>query len=137
MGYSGVAEGWPHAMVLEIEPSFVDRGAVVSELSQYPKEVETLFLPMSFVMQSRERRVERSAKGDVTVIPVRVNVNLKAERLEQLEKKKKSLHVTGFEFRVNELRQQLAGRGECGQGRGTLEEGQGRSRNVFEKGAQW
>ena len=33
MGYSGAAEGRPHAMVLEIEPNCVDRGAVVSELS--------------------------------------------------------------------------------------------------------
>jgi ankyrin repeat protein len=107
MGYSGAAEGRPHAMVLEIEPSFVDHGAVVSEFSQYPKEVETLFLPMSYVVQSGERRVERSATGEVTFIPVRVSVNLKAERLEQLEEKKKSIHLTGFEFRVNEVRQSL------------------------------
>ena len=107
IGYSGAAEGRPHAMVLEIEPSCVDRGAVVSGLSQYPKEVETLFLPMSYVAQSGERRVERSATGDVTVVPVRASVNLKAERLEQLEEKKKSIHLTGFEFRVNEVRQRL------------------------------
>jgi ankyrin repeat protein len=107
MGYSGAAEGRPHAMVLEIEPSFVDRGAVVSEFSQYPAEVETLFLPMSFVAQSGQRHLERSETGEVTVIPVRVSVNLKAERLEQLEEKKKSIHLTGFEFRVNELRQKL------------------------------
>jgi hypothetical protein len=107
MGYSGAAEGRPHAMVLEIEPSCVDRGAVVSGLSQYPKEVETLFLPMSYVAQSGERRVERGATGDVTVVPVRVSVNLKAERVEQLEEKKKSIHLTGFEFRVSEVRQRL------------------------------
>jgi len=87
MGYSGAAEGRPHAMVLEIEPSFVDRGAVVSEFSQYPKEEETLFLPMSYVAPSGQRRVEHSATGEVTVIPVRVSVNLKAERVEQLEEK--------------------------------------------------
>jgi ankyrin repeat protein len=107
MGYSGAAEGRPNAMVLEIEPSFVDRGAVVSEFSQYPTEVETLFLPMSFVVQSGQRHLERCTTGEVTVIPVRVSVNLKAERLEQLEEKKKSIHLTGFEFRVNELRQKL------------------------------
>ena len=94
-------------MVLEIEPSCVDRGAVVSEFSQYPKEEETLFLPMSYVAPSGQRRVEHSATGEVTVIPVRVSVNLKAERLEQLEEKKKSIHLTGFEFRLNEVRQKL------------------------------
>jgi ankyrin repeat protein len=107
IAYSGAAEGRPHAMVLEIEPSFVDRGAVVSEFSQYPKELETLFLPMSYVVQSGQRRVEQSATGEMTIIPVRVSVNLKAERLEQLEEKKKSIHLTGFEFRVNEVRQRL------------------------------
>ncbi len=108
MGYSGAAEGRPHAIVLEIEPSCVDRGAVVSEFSQYPMEAETMFLPMSFVAPRGERRVERSAKGDaITVVPVRVSVNLKAERLEQLEEKKRTIHLTGFEFRVNEVRQRL------------------------------
>ena len=105
--YSGVKEGKPHAMVLEIEPSSVDRGAVVSEFSQYPKEEETLFLQMSYVAPSGQRRVEHSATGEVTVIPVRVSVNLKAERVEQLEAKKKSIHLTGFEFRLNEVRQKL------------------------------
>jgi hypothetical protein len=107
MGYSGAAQGRPHAMVLEIESSVVDRGAVVSEFSQYPEEAETLFLPMSYVVQSGERRLERSGMGEVTVVPVRVSVNLKAERLEQLEEKKKTIHLTGFEFRVNEVRQRL------------------------------
>jgi hypothetical protein len=31
---SGAAERRPHAMVLEIEPSFVDRGAIVTGLSK-------------------------------------------------------------------------------------------------------
>ncbi len=111
--YSGAAEGRPHAMVLEIEPSCVDRGADVSEFSQYPMEKEFLFLPMSYVAPSGQRRVEQwssvehSATGEVTFIPVRVSVNLKAERLEQLEEKKKSIHLTGFQFRVNEVRQRL------------------------------
>ncbi len=101
MGYSGAAEGRPHTMVLEIETSFVDRGAVVSELSQYPKEEEKLFLPIA------GRRVEHSATGEVTVIPVRMIVNLKEEQVEQLEAEKKSIHLKGFEFHVNEVRQRL------------------------------
>jgi len=118
--YSGVVEGRPHAMVLEIEPSCADRGAVVSEFSQYPGEGETLFLPMSYVAQSGVQRVEQIATGDVTVIPVRVNVNLKAERLEQLQEKKKSIHLTGFEFRLNELRQKLQSAAQAGDAEGRL-----------------
>jgi hypothetical protein len=111
--YSGVFEGRPHAMVLEIEPSCADRGAIVSEFSQYPKESETLFLPMSYVAQSGVQRLEQTASGQVTIIPVRVSVNLKAERLEQLEEKKKSIHLSGFEFRVNELRQKLLAKAQA------------------------
>jgi hypothetical protein len=111
--YSGVLEGRPHAMVLEIEPSCADRGAIVSEFSQYPKEAETLFLPMSYVAQSGMQRLEQTASGQVTIIPVRVSVNLKAERLEQLEEKKKSIHLSGFEFRVNELRQKLLAKAQA------------------------
>jgi ankyrin repeat protein len=113
--YSGVVEGRPHAMVLEIEPGCADRGAVVSEFSQYPKESETLFLPMSYVAQSGAQRLERTNSGVVAIIPVRVSVNLKAERLEQLEEKKKSIHLSGFEFRLNELRQKLLAKAQaCG-----------------------
>jgi len=107
LDYSGVLQGRPHAIVLEIQPSCADRGAVVSQFSQYPGEGETLFLPMSYVAQSGQQRIEHTATGQVTIVPVRVNVNLKAERLEQLEEKKKAIHLTGFEFRVGELRQKL------------------------------
>jgi hypothetical protein len=46
-------------------------------------------------------------KTTLTVVPVRLNVNLKAETLEQLENKKKTWHMTSFEFRIAELRNQL------------------------------
>jgi ankyrin repeat protein len=120
LGYSGVMQGRPHAMVLEIEPSCADRGAVVSEFSQYPGEGETLFLPMSYVAQNAQQRVELTSTGHVTIIPVRVNVNLKAECLEQLEEKKKSIHMAGFEFRVSELRQKLHMLAEAGGGEARL-----------------
>ena len=43
----------------------------------------------------------------LTVVPVRLNVNLKAETLEQLENRKKTWHMTSFEFRISELSNQL------------------------------
>jgi ankyrin repeat protein len=45
--------------------------------------------------------------GLVTFVPVRVNLNLKTETVEELLEKKKSMHVTAFELRVNELFQRL------------------------------
>ena len=35
--YSGVEEGRPHAIVLEIRTGAVDRGACIQQLSQYPQ----------------------------------------------------------------------------------------------------
>jgi len=92
-----------------IEVSAVDRGADISEFSQYPGEKEFLWLPCSFVQRAQARggRVQVVDGGLVTFVPVRVNLNLKTETVEELLQKKKSMHVTGFEFRVNELRQQL------------------------------
>ena len=38
---------------------------------------------------------------------MRVNLNLKTETVDALLQKEKSMHVAGFEFRVNELKQRL------------------------------
>ena len=46
-------------------------------------------------------------KTTLTVVPVRLNVNLKAETLEQLENKKKTWHMTSFDYRIAELGNQL------------------------------
>jgi len=105
--YSGLQEGRPHAMVLEIEPSAVDRGASVREFSQFKDEDEYVFLPCSFVQPSGKYRTEKYELGSLLVVPVRLNVNLKAEKLEQLEEKQKDIHVTGFRYRIAELRQML------------------------------
>ena len=43
----------------------------------------------------------------LTTVPVRLNVNLKAETLEQLENKKKDWHMTSFSYRIEELRNHL------------------------------
>jgi hypothetical protein len=43
----------------------------------------------------------------LTTVPVRLNVNLKAETLEQLENKKKDWHMTSFQYRIEELRNNL------------------------------
>ena len=42
VAYSGVEEGRPHAMILELETDSVNRGACVSALSQYPGGILTV-----------------------------------------------------------------------------------------------
>ena len=38
------------------------------------------------------------------IFPVRIHTNLKAEKLEEFEIKKKGLHIAAFKFRIEELR---------------------------------
>ena len=116
LGYSGVKQRRPKAMVMVIEVSSVDKGADISLFSQYPGEKEFLWVPCSFVQRAQQGggRVEVADGGLVTFVPVRVNLNLKTETVEELLEKKKSMHVTAFEFRVNELRQRLQDEAKAG-----------------------
>jgi hypothetical protein len=106
--YSGVEQQKPRASIMEIQPNAIDRGADISEFSQYPGEREFLFVPMSYV-QGRERcRVEVGPGGGVLkVVPVSVNINLKTETVEQLTGKKKSMHIAAFKSVIDETMQWL------------------------------
>jgi hypothetical protein len=107
--YSGAKEGRPLPMVLEMAVGPVDRGACIRELSQYPKELEYLYLPMSFVSPDGAPRFTISAAGHcVRVIPVRINVNLSARTVEELVGQKKRMHCAAFRFLLGELKCELA-----------------------------
>jgi hypothetical protein len=95
--YSGVKDNKPQASIFEIHPNAIDRGADISEFSQYPGEKEFLFVPMSFLQGEGRCRVEVGPGGGVLkVISVRININIKGETVEQLTGKKKSMHITAF-----------------------------------------
>jgi hypothetical protein len=101
--YSGVKDNKPRASLMEILPNSVDRGADISDFSQYPAEREFLFVPMSFVQGEGRCRVEVGPNGGLlTVISVRVNINLKSETVEQLKGKKKSMYITAFKSIIDE-----------------------------------
>jgi hypothetical protein len=51
--------------------------------------------------------MQNGTETTLTTVPVRLNVNLKAETLDQLENKKKNWHMTSFQYRIDELRNQL------------------------------
>ena len=90
---------------MQMFPNSVDRGADISEFSLYPSEKEFLFVPMSFVLGERHyrTRVEAGADGGLlTVISVRVNINLMTETLEQLKSNKKNMHIAAFKSIIDE-----------------------------------
>jgi hypothetical protein len=106
--YSGVKEGKPRAGILQISPNSVDRGADISLFSQYPAEKEYLFVPYSFIQGEGRQRTEVVTGGGVlTVVPVRVNINLKTETSEELKEKKKRLHLVSARAMVEEVRYEL------------------------------
>jgi hypothetical protein len=51
--------------------------------------------------------MQNGTQTTLTTVPVRLNVNLKAETLELLESRKKNWHMTSFQYRIDELRNQL------------------------------
>ncbi len=106
--YSGVKENKPKASILCIQPNSVDRGADISDFSQYPGEREFLFVPYSFVQgEGRMQNELVDGGGVVTVISVRVNINLKAETVEELQEKKKHAHLVTANAMVDEIQCEL------------------------------
>jgi hypothetical protein len=104
--YSGVKDKKPQASIMEIRPNAVDRGADISDFSQYPGEKEFLFVPMSYVQGQGRCRVEVGPGGGVLkVISVGVNINLKTETVEQLTGKKRSMHLVAFKAVIDETKQ--------------------------------
>ncbi len=88
------------SMVFEIKMGMIDRGADVSWLSQYPHEDERLFPPLTALSLEDDEKVE----DDVTVFKVRLNVNLIATTLEQMESKMQRSHVSMIDLLSDDLR---------------------------------
>jgi hypothetical protein len=105
--YSGVKEGRPCAMVLVISVGAVDRGACIRDFSQFPAEVEYLYLPVSFVAPSEPSHFEITDDGLVQMIPVLVNSNLKTLTTEQMLERKKQMHMSSFKYLLDDLRSKL------------------------------
>jgi uncharacterized protein len=104
--YSGVRDNKPKASIMEIHPNSVDRGADISDFSQYPGEKEFLIVPCSFVQCDGIQRTEITDGGGIlTVISVSVHINLKTETVEQLRDKKKNMHNAAFKSIIHETKQ--------------------------------
>ena len=127
--YSGAKACEKLGMVLCLEATSIDRGACIRDFSQYPGEVEYLFVPCSFVEPTGVRNLEESkaeavdsegktkdsetgkekksdAAGLLWLIHVRVNANLKSFTVEELKGRKKEMHLAAFQVR------------DCGDGEG-------------------
>ena len=105
--YSGVEQSRPKPTVLIVEASSVDRGACVQSLSQYKHEIEYLWMPCSFVEQVGPKFLTVTKTGAITMIPVKINSNLKTQTVEELIAQKKSMHIQSFDFLQLEVKTKL------------------------------
>lgn len=107
VSYTGVSEGKAHPRVFEVEVGSVDRGADISQYSQYPAERELLWAPHCFLEPSGGDELVVTQHGVVEVVKVRVNSNLKAVTLEDYESRKKDLHLNSFKFILEHVQHDL------------------------------
>jgi hypothetical protein len=77
------------SMVLEIQMGMVDRGAPVQWISQFPKEEEILFAPLTGLEVVGVPRVEKRA----VVIELRLNCNMHDLTIEQILSKMQRNHL--------------------------------------------
>jgi hypothetical protein len=93
--------------VLVISPAAVDHGADIKDFSQYPSEREYLWNPCSLIEAWGNPYVEVTARGMFTVVPVRMNNNVKTLTLEELLNQKKRMHLSSFGIVINEVKRDL------------------------------
>ena len=77
----------------------VDRGADLAWISQYPHEQEYLFAPLTGIdVQSIHE------EGELTVVQVRLNVNLQALTLEEVATKMQRSHTDFIKLLIDDLK---------------------------------
>ena len=105
--YCGINKLKPLPLVLAIRVGAADRGACIRDFSQYTSEVEYLFAPCSFLEQDGCDNLEVTSAGIVRVIPVCVSANNKTSTVDELENKKRTLHLSSFKHRIHEIELRL------------------------------
>ena len=107
LDYTGINSDKPLPLLLAVRVGAADRGACVRDFSQYATEMEYLFAPCSFVEPEDAESLEVTGAGVVRVIPVRVRANALSTTVEELENRKKSLHMSAFRYLIHEVELQL------------------------------
>merc|ERR550532_704130 len=85
MNYAA-GDGQRASTVFEIKMGMVDRGADLSDFSQYPHEKEICFAPLTGI-EVMGTRVE----GSLLVVQARLNINLAAMTIEQVVFKRRKV----------------------------------------------
>jgi ankyrin repeat protein/uncharacterized protein YggL (DUF469 family) len=113
--YSGLKEGKPFPVILEMHVRSVDRGADISAFSQYPHEAEFYWPPGCYLelLSQREELIKYKCKagslqqGLVSIFEVRVNCNLKTMTIDELLLTRKKIHLQTFAFLIRDVNTSL------------------------------
>ena len=100
MEYAGMGSDSHLRIVFEIKMGMIDRGADISWLSQYPHEEERLFPPLTALSIEDDVVVE----DDISMFKVRLNVNLLAMTLEQMDGKMHRSHISMIDLLTDDLK---------------------------------
>ena len=92
---------------MQVRSAAVDHGADIGNFSQYPGEREYLWNPLSLVEPNGQPFVEDTPDGIVTILPVRMNMNVKTMTVDELVSQKKTMHLSSFQFIINDLSMKL------------------------------
>ncbi|EKX47156.1 hypothetical protein GUITHDRAFT_107067 [Guillardia theta CCMP2712] len=94
-------------IIFEISMGQVDRGASLHWLSQYPEENEVLLPPLSNLEVIGSPKAEVFGERNVLVFSMRLNVNLKSMNKEELEGRRKALHMNALNNTMQEIERDL------------------------------
>jgi ankyrin repeat protein len=103
--YIGTGKAVP--TIFEIEVGMIDKGGSVSFLSQFPGEDEILMPPRSNIEVTGTPRLVATDKGQVLVIPARINANLKVKTIEETQAQRKNLHMSLVQNVVREVKRDV------------------------------
>ena len=93
--------------IFEIQVGMIDKGGSVSWISQFPGEDEILMPPRSNIEVTGQPHLANTCKGKVLVIPARINANLKAKTIEEIQAQRRNLHMSLVENVVREVKRDV------------------------------
>ena len=101
VNYIDAEKGLP--ILFEFAVGGIDRGCPLSFVSQFPGEDEILIPPFSYLEVTGAPFSMDTEKGVVTVYPARINCNLKARTLDQIESSRRDELLAQYPYLVAEF----------------------------------
>ena len=103
--YIDAEKGLP--ILFEFDVGAIDRGCPLSSLSQFPGEDEILIPPFSYLEVTGAPFSMDTKKGVVTVYPARINCNLKARTIDEIQSSRRDELLAQHPYLVAEFKRDV------------------------------